>query len=219
MSKQSLQQLKNAINKKYGEGTITRASEAVSMKLVRIPTGSLTLDCEIGGGYPRGRLTVIAGPESSGKSFLAYKAIAEAQRMYPDQECWWIDQEGCFENEWASNFGIDLDRLNVVRPATAEQALDITTVLLDRDDIPMVVYDSIAASAPSAEVEGSIEDFTMGLMARQNNKFFRKAQSAFNRGSLTEQNLKPALLMINQLRDTMDKYKPETMPGGNVGLK
>lgn len=214
MSKQSLQQLKNAINKKYGEGTITRASEAVSMKLVRIPTGSLTLDCEIGGGYPRGRLTVIAGPESSGKSFLAYKAIAEAQRMYPDQECWWIDQEGCFENEWASNFGIDLDRLNVVRPATAEQALDITTVLLDRDDIPMVVYDSIAASAPSAEVEGSIEDFTMGLMARQNNKFFRKAQSAFNRGSLTEQNLKPALLMINQLRDTMDKYKPETMPGG-----
>lgn len=214
MSKQSLQQLKNAINKKYGEGTITRASEAVSMKLVRIPTGSLTLDCEIGGGYPRGRLTVIAGPESSGKSFLAYKAVAEAQRMYPDQECWWIDQEGCFENEWASNFGIDLDRLNVVRPATAEQALDITTVLLDRDDIPMVVYDSIAASAPSAEVEGSIEDFTMGLMARQNNKFFRKAQSAFNRGSLTEQNLKPALLMINQLRDTMDKYKPETMPGG-----
>lgn len=214
MSKQSLQQLKNAINKKYGEGTITRASEAVSMKLVRIPTGSLTLDCEIGGGYPRGRLTVIAGPESSGKSFLAYKAVAEAQRMYPDQECWWIDQEGCFENEWASNFGIDLDRLNVVRPATAEQALDITTVLLDREDVPMVVYDSIAASAPSAEVEGSIEDFTMGLMARQNNKFFRKAQSAFNRGSLTEQNLKPALLMINQLRDTMDKYKPETMPGG-----
>lgn len=211
----SMQQLKNAINKQYGEGTITKASEAISMKLVRIPTGSLTLDCETGGGYPRGRLTLIAGPESSGKSFLAYKAVKEAQKMYPDQECWWIDQEGCFENEWASKFGIDLDRLNVVRPNTAEQALDIATVLLERPDIPLVVYDSIAASAPSAEVEGSIEDFTMGLMARQNNKFFRKAQSAFNRGSLIEEeNLKPALLMINQLRDTMDKYKPETMPGG-----
>lgn len=211
----SLQQLKNAINKEYGAGTITKASEAVSMKLVRIPTGSLTLDAETGGGYPRGRLTLIAGPESSGKSFLAYKGIAEAQKMYPDQECWWIDYEGSFESEWASNFGIDLSRLNVVRPNTAEQALDITTVLLDRPDVPMVVYDSIAASAPSAEVEGSIEDFTMGLMARQNNKFFRKAQSAFNRGSLEEEdNLKPALIMINQLRDTMDKYKPETMPGG-----
>ena len=213
----SMQQLKNSINKQYGEGTITKASEAIAMKLVRIPTGSLSLDCETGGGYPRGRLTVIAGPESSGKSYLAYKAVSEAQKMYPDQECWWIDQEGSFVNEWASNFSIDLDRLNVVRPNTAEQALDITTVLLDRQDIPLVVYDSIAASAPSAEVEGSIEDFTMGLMARQNNKFFRKAQAAFNRGSLIEEdNLKPALIMINQLRDTMDKYKPETMPGGKI---
>jgi recombination protein RecA len=210
----SIQQLKNAINKQYGAGTITKASEAVSMKLIRIPTGSLGLDCETGGGYPRGRLTIIAGPESTGKSFLAFKAVAEAQKMYPDQECWWIDQEGCFEPTWAENFGIDLNRLNVVRPNTAEQALDITTVLLDRSDVPMIVYDSIAASAPSAEVEGEMGDFTMGLMARQNNKFFRKAQSAFNRGSMEEESLKPALVMINQLRDTMDKYKPETMPGG-----
>lgn len=217
---QSILQLKNAINKKYGEGTLTTASEAVSMKLTRIPTGSLALDVETGGGYPRGRLTIIAGPESSGKSYLAYHAVAECQKMYPDQDPWWIDYEGSFVNEWAENFGIDLDRLQLVRPNTAEQALDIATVLLDRSDVPLIVYDSIAASAPSAEVEGGMEDFTMGLMARQNNKFFRKAQSAFNRGSMTdEENLKPALLMINQLRDTMDKYKPETMPGGNVGLK
>lgn len=212
---QSIQQLKNAINKKYGEGTLTKASEAVSMKLVRIPTGSMALDVETGGGYPRGRLTIIAGPESSGKSYLAYHAIAECQKIYPDQDPWWIDQEGSFVAEWAVNFGIDLDRMQLVRPNTAEQALDIVSVLLDRNDVPLIVYDSIAASAPSAEVEGGMEDFTMGLMARQNNKFFRKAQSAFNRGSMTdEENLKPALIMINQLRDTMDKYKPETMPGG-----
>lgn len=213
--KQSLTQLKNAINKKYGAGTLTQGNEAVAMKLVRIPTGSLGLDVETGGGYPRGRLTIIAGPESTGKSFLAFLAVAEAQKMYPDQECWWVDYEGSFVAEWAENFGIDLKRLVVVRPSTAEHALDIVTVLLDRSDIPIIVYDSIAASAPSAEVEGGMEDFTMGLMARQNNKFFRKAQSAFNRGSMEdENNLKPALLMINQLRDTMDKYKPETMPGG-----
>jgi recombination protein RecA len=210
----SLAQLKNAINKQYGAGTITKASEAVSMKLVRIPTGSLGLDCETGGGYPRGRITLIAGPESTGKSFLAYLAVAEAQKMYPNDECWWVDYEGAFQNEWAENFGIDLARLEVVRPGTAEQALDICSVLLDRNDIPLVVLDSLASMAPSAEVEGGMDDFTMGLAARQNNKFFRKAQSAFNRGALDEHNLKPAFIIINQLRDTMDKYKPETMPGG-----
>lgn len=211
----SLQQLKNSINKKYGAGTITTASEAISMKLVRIPTGSLTLDAETGGGYPRGRITLIAGPESTGKSFLAFLAVAEAQKMYPDQECWWIDYEGAFQNEWAENFGVDLSRLEVVRPGTSEQALDIATVLLERSDIPLVVIDSLASMSPTAEVEGGMEDMTMGLSARQNNKFFRKAQSAFNRGALTdEDNLKPAFIVINQLRDTMDKYKPETMPGG-----
>jgi recombination protein RecA len=212
---QSIQQLKNAINKQYGNGTLTVASEAIAMKLTRIPTGSLSLDVETGGGWPRGRLSIIAGPESSGKSFVAYHAVRECQKMYPDQDPWWIDQEGSFVAEWAEKFGIDLNRLNLVRPDNAENALDIVTVLLDRSDVPLVVYDSIAASAPSAEVEGGMEDFTMGLMARQNNKFFRKAQAAFNRGSMEdENNLKPALIMINQLRDTMDKYKPETMPGG-----
>ena len=211
----SLQQLKNQINKQYGEGTITIASQATGMKLVRIPTGSLGLDCETGGGYPRGRITVIAGPESTGKSYLALLAIAEAQKMYPDEECWWIDYEGSFVNEWAENFNIDLDRLVIVRPGTSEQALDIATVLLERSDVPMVVIDSLASMAPTAEVEGGMDDMTMGLAARQNNKFFRKAQSAFNRGSIEDgDNLKPAFIIINQLRDTMDKYKPETMPGG-----
>lgn len=214
MSNKEIEKLKKEINKKYGTGTITTASKAVAVKVKRIPSGSFALDCETGGGYPKGRITIIAGPFSAGKSFLAYKAIAEAQKMYPDQDPWWIDQEGSFEGEWASKFGIDLDRLEVVRPATSEQALDIATVLIGRSDISLVVVDSLAAMSPKGEVEGSMEDFTIGLAARQNNKFFRKAQAVLNMGNLEEDIEKPALIIINQLRDTMDKYKPETMPGG-----
>src|SRR5690606_10963932 len=127
---------------KYGQGTITTASKAIAVNVKRIPTGSFALDCETGGGYPRGRITLIAGQFSAGKSFLGYKAIAEAQKMYPDQDPWWIDQEGSFEGSWAEKFGIDLERLEVVRPATSEQALDIATVLLGRNDIPLIVIDS-----------------------------------------------------------------------------
>lgn len=214
MSNKEIEKLKKEINKKYGAGTITTASKAVAVKIKRIPTGSFGLDCETGGGYPKGRITIIAGPFSSGKSFLAYKAVAEAQKMYPDQNPWWIDQEGSFEGSWAEKFGIDLDRLEVVRPATSEQALDIATVILGRSDIPLVVIDSLAAMSPKGEVESSMEDFTMGLSARQNNKFFRKAQAVLNIGNLEEEIEKPAVIIINQLRDTMDKYKPETMPGG-----
>lgn len=214
MSNKEIEKLKREINKKYGQGTITTASKAIAVKVKRIPTGSFALDCETGGGYPRGRITIIAGQFSAGKSFLGYKAIAEAQKMYPDQDPWWIDQEGSFEGSWAEKFGIDLDRLEVVRPATSEQALDIATVLLGRNDIPLVVIDSLAAMSPKGEVEGSMEDFTMGLSARQNNKFFRKAQAVLNIGNLEEDIDKPAVIIINQLRDTMDKYKPETMPGG-----
>jgi recombination protein RecA len=214
MSNKEIEKLKKAINKKYGAGTVTTANKAIAVKLKRIPTGSLALDCETGGGYPMGRITIVAGQFSVGKSFVGYKAIAEAQKMFADKIPYWIDQEGSFEGQWAEKFGIDLERLEVVRPGTSEQALDITASLLQQPSVSIIVYDSIAASSPSAEVEGSMEDFTMGLAARQNNKFFRKAQAILNMGSLEEEVDKPALLMINQLRDTMDKYKPETMPGG-----
>lgn len=210
-----IEKLKREINKKHGAGTITTASKALAVAVRRIPTGSFALDCETGGGYPMGRITIIAGQFSAGKSFLAYKAVAEAQKMFPNKNPWWIDQEGSFEATWAENFGIDLERLEIVRPATSEQALDITTVLLQQD-ISLVVIDSLAAMSPTAEVEGSMEDFTMGLAARQNNKFFRKAQAILNIGSLEEETDKPALIIINQLRDTMDKYKPETLPGGKL---
>jgi recombination protein RecA len=214
MTNKEIEKLKKDINKKYGQGTITTASKALAVNVKRIPTGSFALDCETGGGYPKGRITIIAGMPSTGKSFLAYKAVAEAQKMYPNTDPWWIDQEGSFEGEWASKFGIDLDRLEVVRPATAEQALDIATVLIGRTDIPLIVIDSLAAMSPKGEIEGSMEDFTMGLAARQNNKFFRKAQAMLNIGNLEEEIEKPAVIIINQLRKTMDKYNPETMPGG-----
>lgn len=212
--KMTIQQLKDKINKKYGEGTITTASKAQALQLERIPTGSLSLDIETGGGYPRGRITIIAGDYSVGKSFMGFKAVAEAQKKYPEETAWWIDNEGAFIPEWAEKFGIDLDRLEVVRPATSEQALDIVIALLQRDDVSIIVFDSIASSSPTAELEASMEETTVALQARLFNKFFRKAQAVLNIGNLEEKQKKPALLMINQLRSTMDKYSPETKPGG-----
>lgn len=225
--KKTVESLMKAINKKYGDGTISTAGRAVALDLVRIPSGSFGLDCEMGGGYPRGRITLVAGPFSVGKSFLGYLAVAEAQKKFPNETPIWVDQEGVFEAGWASKFGIviasddeedqkkdPINALRVVRPDSAEAALDITLEFMDCPGISLIVYDSIAANAPKGEIEASMEDWTMGLSARLNNKFFRKAQAIFNIGSLEDANHKPALLMINQLRKTMDKYKPEIMPGG-----
>lgn len=203
------------INKKYGAGTITTASKAVAMKIKRIPTGSFTLDVETGGGYPEGRITLIAGPFSSGKTFLALHGTAQAQKKYPNKVCVWIDQEGTFDNEWAEQFGIDLARLEIVRPATAEHAWDILVALIQSPEIAMVVLDSLAAMVSIKALEKSAEDsIAMGGNAKMNNEHFAKATAIFNMGSLEQEREQPAVLVINQLRDTMDKYKPEIMPGG-----
>jgi recombination protein RecA len=225
--KKTLDALMRGINKKYGAGTISLAGKAVALEVERIPSGSFGLDCELGGGWPRGRISLVAGPFSVGKSFLAYLAVAEAQKKYPNETPIWIDQEGVFEPSWASKFGIiiadpDADEkdvpvnaLRVVRPDSAESALDITLEFIDCPGISIIVYDSIAANSPKDEIEASMEDWTMGLAARLNNKFFRKSQAILNIGSLTDTgNKKPAIFMINQLRKTMDKYKPEVLPGG-----
>jgi len=204
-----------AINKKFGKGTMTVASKAVAMNLKRIPSGSLSLDCEMGGGYPEGRITLIAGPRSSGKSYLAYKGVAEAQKKYADKEAVWIDQEGTFDAEWAENFGIDLDRLQVVRPEVAEDALDIALAMMQLPDVSMVVVDSLAAMASAKELENSMSDTeAMGGNAKMNNKFFRKSQGILNMGSIEEEKEQPAIIIINQLRAGMDKYNPEVLPGG-----
>lgn len=210
-----LQDTLKAINKKYGAGTITTANKAVAVKLKRIPSGSFSLDCELGGGYPEGRITIIAGPFSSGKTFLLYKAIAEGQKKYPNKIAVFIDQEGTFDSDWAENFGIDLDRLEVVRPATAEQGFDILVGLMQSPHISVLGLDSLASMASSKEIESSMEDSeAMGGNAKMNNKFFRKAQGILNMGSIEDEKEQPAIIIINQLRDTMDKYKPEIMPGG-----
>jgi len=210
-----LQETLKAINKKYGAGTITTGNKAVAVKLKRIPSGSFSLDCELGGGYPEGRITVIAGPYSSGKTFLAYKAISEGQKKYPDKIAIFIDQEGTFDANWAENFGIDLERLEVVRPATAEHGFDIMTALIQSPYISVIVLDSLAAMTSTKELEKSMEDSqAMGGNAKMNNEFFRKAQGILNMGSLEEEKEQPAIIIINQLRDSMDMYKPEVLPGG-----
>jgi recombination protein RecA len=210
-----LQDTLKAINKKYGAGTITTGNKALAVKLKRIPTGSFSLDCELGGGYPEGRITIIAGQFSSGKTYLAYHGIAQAQKKYPNKIAIFIDQEGTFDADWAENFGIDLERLEIVRPATAEHGFDIMTALMQSSHISMIVLDSLAAMTSSKEIEKSMEDSqAMGGNAKMNNEFFRKAQGILNMGSIEEEKEQPAIIIINQLRDTMDKYKPEIMVGG-----
>jgi recombination protein RecA len=225
--KKNLEVLMKAINKKYGAGTIVTAGRAIALEIPRIPSGSFGLDCELGGGWPRGRISLVVGPYSVGKSFVAYLAVAEAQKMFPNETPIWIDQEGVFEASWAAEFGIivasddeeeakndPINALRVVRPDSAESALDITLEFFDCPGISIIIYDSLAANSPKDEIEGSMEDWTMGLAARLNNKFFRKGQAILNIGSLEQANTKPAIIILNQLRKTMDKYKPEVIPGG-----
>lgn len=210
-----LEQTLKAINKRYGEGTITTANKAVSIKLKRISSGSFALDCEIGGGFPEGRITLLTGDFSSGKSFVAYKAISEAQKKYPNKIAILIDQEGAFDADWAETLGVDLERLEIVRPATAEQAYDIMTALMQSPHISMIVLDSLAAMTSNKELEKSMEDSqAMGGNAKINNEFLRKAQAILNMGSLEQEKEQPAIIIINQLRDSMDMYSPEVIPGG-----
>lgn len=210
-----LEKVIKEINKKYGEGTITTASKALAVKIKRIPTGSFSLDVETGGGYPQGRITIITGHYSSGKSFLALKAVCEAQKIYPDKLAVWVDQEGSFDKEWAEVFGVNLDSLYVVRPPTAEAGFDIILSFLQHNDVSIIVLDSLAAMSSTREIEKSMEDSSlMGGNAKLNNEFFRKAQAILNMGSLEEEREQPVLIIINQLRDSMDPYKKEVMPGG-----
>lgn len=214
-----IKEIMTKINKRYGEGKVTLAGQAARLNIKRIPTGSFTLDVETGGGYPLARVSIIAGPYSSGKTFMALKAVSEAQKMFADKNPVWIDAEGVFSEEWAKRLGVITDpeapnALILVRPSTSEEALDIASVFVMEESVSIIVYDSLAATSPKDEIEGSMEDWTMGLGARLNNKFFRKIQGLLNTGSLNEDIHRPAILMINQTRKTMDKYRPETMPGG-----
>ncbi len=199
------------IEKQYGKGSIMRlGDEAGSTEIEVIPSGCLTLDLALGiGGFPRGRIIEIYGPESSGKTTVALHAIAEAQKM--GGVAAFIDAEHALDPVYAKKLGVNLDDLYVSQPDTGEQALDITDALVRSSAVDIIVIDSVAALTPKAEIEGDMGDQHVGLQARLICQALRKLTGITNKS-------KTCVIFINQLREKVGIMfgNPETTPGGKA---
>ncbi|MBQ1225224.1 MAG: recombinase RecA, partial [Alistipes sp.] len=204
-----LQAVISKIEKDFGKGSIMYMKEAVEDVPV-IPTGSITLDTALGvGGYPRGRIIEIYGPESSGKTTLAIHAIAEAQKQ--GGVAAFIDAEHAFDSYYAQKLGVDVENLLISQPDNGEQALEIADSLIRSSAIDIIVIDSVAALTPKAEIEGEMGDAKMGLQARLMSQALRKLTSSIAK-------TKTVCIFINQLRDKIGVIygNPETTTGGNA---
>ena len=198
------------ILKRYGEGSIMILGEAKHMETEAYPTGSLSLDIALGvGGIPRGRITEIYGPESSGKTTLCQHIIAEAQKM--GGVAAFIDMEHALDPVYAARVGVDIDALLVSQPDTGEQALEIVETLVRSGGVDVVVIDSVAALVPRSEIEGDMGDSTMGVQARLMSQALRKLSGAINQ-------TKTAVIFTNQLRQKIGVMfgNPETTTGGQA---
>jgi len=199
------------IEKQYGKGSIMRLGEdAGQTEIEVIPSGCLTLDLALGiGGFPRGRIIEIYGPESSGKTTVALHAIAEAQKM--GGVAAFIDAEHALDPVYAKKLGVNLDELYVSQPDTGEQALDITDALVRSSAVDIIVIDSVAALTPKAEIEGDMGDTHVGLQARLMSQALRKLTAIVNKS-------KTCVIFINQLREKVGIMfgNPETTPGGKA---
>ncbi|MBQ9046263.1 MAG: recombinase RecA [Solobacterium sp.] len=199
-----------AIEKEYGKGSIMRLGDRADVSIDAIPSGSLALDAALGiGGYPKGRIVEIYGPESSGKTTLALHAIAECQKE--GGRCAFIDAENAIDPVYAKNLGVDIDELILSQPDSGEQALEITEVLIKSGAIDLIVIDSVAALVPQAELDGEMGDSSVGLQARLMSKAMRKLAGVMNRSNCTA-------IFINQLREKVGVMfgNPETTPGGRA---
>ena len=198
------------IDKQFGSGAIMKMGERTNMNIEIIPTGALSLDLALGvGGLPRGRITEIYGPESSGKSTLAMHVVAEAQRN--GGVCAYIDAEHAMDPVYAAAIGVDVDQLLISQPDTGEQALEIADMLTRSGAIDVLVIDSVAALTPRAEIEGEMGDSHVGLQARLMSQALRKLT-----GNLSK--TKTIAIFINQLREKIGVMfgSPETTPGGRA---
>jgi recombination protein RecA len=198
------------IEKQFGKGSVMKMSDKGSMAVESIPTGALALDVALGiGGLPRGRVTEIYGPESSGKSTLAMHVVAEAQRN--GGICAYIDAEHAMDPVYAEKIGVDVDELLISQPDTGEQALEITDMLVRSGSIDVLVVDSVAALTPRAEIEGDMGDSHVGLQARLMSQALRKLTANLNKTSTI-------CIFINQLREKIGVMfgSPETTPGGRA---
>jgi recombination protein RecA len=198
------------IVKRYGDGAIMRLGEAHDMIVEAIPTGSISLDIALGiGGIPRGRITEIYGPESSGKTTICQHIIAEAQRM--GGTCAFIDMEHALDPAYAERLGVDINNLLVAQPDSGEQALEIAESLVRSGAIDVLVIDSVAALVPQSELEGDMGDAQMGMMARLMSQALRKLS-----GVIKQTNT--AVIFTNQLRQKIGVMfgNPETTTGGQA---
>ncbi len=206
----ALQAAMDKIEKSYGKGSIMKMGEDQIENIEVIPTGSIALNAALGvGGYPKGRVIEIYGPESSGKTTLAIHAIAEAQKQGGIAA--FIDAEHAFDRFYAEKLGVDIENLWISQPDSGEQALEIAEQLIRSSAIDIIVIDSVAALTPKAELEGEMGDSKMGLQARLMSQALRKLTSAINKTNTT-------CIFINQLRDKIGVMfgNPETTTGGNA---
>jgi recombination protein RecA len=198
------------IEKSYGKGAIMKLGDETIEEIDVIPTGSVALNAALGvGGYPRGRVVEIYGPESSGKTTLAIHAIAEAQKTGGIAA--FIDAEHAFDRFYAEKLGVDVENLWISQPDNGEQALEIAEQLIRSSAVDIVVIDSVAALTPKAEIEGEMGDSKMGLQARLMSQALRKLTAAISKTNTT-------CIFINQLRDKIGMVfgNPETTTGGNA---
>ena len=197
------------LDKAYGKGTVMKMSDAPVVDVDVISSGSLGLDLALGvGGYPKGRVVEIYGPESSGKTTLTLHAIAEAQKAGGIAA--FIDAEHAFDRFYAQNLGVDIDNLIISQPDNGEQALEIADNLVRSGAIDMIVIDSVAALTPKSEIEGEMGDSKMGLHARLMSQALRKLTGSISKTNCT-------MIFINQLREKIGVMfgNPETTTGGN----
>ena len=206
----ALQLALDKLDKTYGKGTVMKMGDVAISDIEAISTGSLGLDIALGvGGYPRGRVVEIYGPESSGKTTLALHAIAEAQKAGGIAA--FIDAEHAFDRFYAQNLGVDIDNLIISQPDYGEQALEIADNLISSGAVDIVVIDSVAALTPKSEIEGEMGDSKMGLHARLMSQALRKLTGTIHKTNCT-------VIFINQLRDKIGVMfgNPETTTGGNA---
>ena len=206
----TLEQVLQDIEKQFGKGSVMKLGEETHNEIDVVSSGSLTLDIALGvGGYPKGRIIEIYGPESSGKTTFALEAIAEVQKA--GGRAAFIDAEHALDPVYAKNLGVDINELLLSQPDTGEQALEICEALVRSEAINIVVIDSVAALVPQAEIEGEMGDSHVGLQARLMSQALRKLSGTINKTNTI-------VIFINQLREKVGVLfgNPETTPGGRA---
>ncbi len=207
---EQLSKVLQAIEKQFGKGAVMRLGDGARQKIAVIPSGSILLDKALGvGGYPKGRIIEIYGPESSGKTTLALHAIAEAQKQ--GGYVAFIDAEHALDAQYAQSLGVDIDNLVLSQPDTGEQALEIAEALIRSESINMLVVDSVAALVPEAEISGEMGESHVGLQARLMSQAMRKLSGIISKTNTT-------VIFINQIREKVGVMygNPETTPGGRA---